>query len=352
MFVFVCFVEEEEEENDLQNRSLTPYPFVCPEFWQHYNYLKEFHDWHTGAVHLQQQSQSDITPVNSTHVAHVLNTIDEEEAIEDDKLYKTAEAASNGKRNASNSECEVTVTITLPTKKEAMTRQLERETENSPVDFWQQINGGGREDQAAATSAETTTEESCNGSSSEDETPAYYLLDKSVGDGHHSKRDKDADSGITTLSVDVSRQASEKKVYHGSKKYKRTCTHSRLFDFLQHDDGGCNGKLQQSSSSTGGVDVPSSCTSGYSSAATTPSTSSVGCRGKYESDSGQMEYDNYYKSWEHACPYFGYDILPSKAFKTIQQQQQQQQGDGTVQVKPSTTVKFKCPKIPIAENES
>lgn len=349
MFVFVCFVEE--EENDLQNRSLTPYPFVCPEFWQHYNYLKEFHDRHTGAVHLPQLPlQSDITPANSAYVAHVLNTIDEEEAAEDDKLYKTAEATSDGKPNASYSECEVTVTITLPAKKdEAMTRRPEGEAENSPVDFWQQINDGGREDRAATSSAETSTEESCSESSPEDETPAYYLLDASAVDGgHRGKGEEDADSdNITTLSADVGQRASE-TACRSSKKYKRTCTHSRLFDFLQHDDGG-NDKLQ-SSSSTGGLDMPSSCTSGYSSAATTPSTSSIGCRGKYEWDSGQMEYDSYYKSWEYACPYFGYDILPSKAFKTIQQRQQ---GDGdTVQAKPSTTVKFKCPKIPTAENES
>lgn len=188
---------------------------------------------------------------------------------------------------------------------------------------------------------------------------AVYLLDVVIGerDGGRRKSEEDADSGITTWSADISRQISEKDVQNvgggvietAAKKYQRTGTHSRLFDFLQRDDygggaaaGGPNKPLQLSAT----ADLPSSCTSGYSSAATTPTTPSVsgGIRGRYESDTARAEYDSYYNSWEYACPYFGYDILPSKAFKTIAQQQQQGQ-------RPVST-KFKCPKIPTGQNKS
>lgn len=475
-FFFLFYFVEEDEENDLQNRSLTPYPFLCPEFWEHYNYLKEFHDLHTGAFHLQQQHQVQIsvTSADATYTAHVLNTIAEEAAEED----KSAAFAIDEKDNKSDSECEVTVTVTLPTRKVEM-NIVEEQTSNSPIDFWQQINDDGDEpalkertdtaetsegegsskssassdsvsyyedevevvafakslsttssdddnesseatdvdaseksspstfsdesdpsediavcdasEKSSSTSEVTTsdadeTSSDSGDSSEENATPspqsdsshkfakdqavtvrpstppssAVYLLEVVIGegDGGRRKSEEDADSGITTWSADISRQISEKDVQNvggggvietAAKKYQRTGTHSRLFDFLQRDDyssgaaasGPNNNKSLQLSAT---ADLPSSCTSGYSSAATTPTTPSVsGIRGRYESDTARAEYDSYYNSWEYACPYFGYDILPSKAFKTIAQQQQQGQGPASI--------KFKCPKIPTGQNK-
>lgn len=403
IFVLFCFVEE-EDENDLQNRSLTPYPFLCPEFWQHYNYLMEFHDRHTNRKQEQQPSQEMratpnrvITPaadvaqhlyaadVMQSYTAHVLNTIDEEESAEDDN--RPCKAAGTDK---SDSENEVTVMITLPAKMAAGAGRGTAETTDSPVDFWQQINedededGGGRDEATAATTvaddrdatsttsdgdscSEDSSESSCEDSCklSDDGSAASSCLEdaksstscsedaksSSSADGaappqvsgedaglrgdnvvQRRKSEEDVDSGVTALSTDISRQPSEKDV-RVTKKYQRTCTHSRLFDFLQRDDG-CGNRLLQLQS----ADMLSSCTSGYSSAATTPTMPSSVCKNKYESESARTEYDSYYQSWEYACPYFGYDIMPSKAFKTIMQGG----GGGT---SPSTKTKFKCPKI-------
>lgn len=445
-FVCFCFVEE-EEENDSQNRSLTPNSFVCSEFWQHYQYLMEFHDRHTSAQQQQyfqfqqsqpqqkqqlereqqfQQQQAQRTSANAaSHIAHVLNTIDEEEASEEDKPCKTATEVDGRETGSSDSECEVTVTITLPPKKSAASAANavdEGTMENSPVDFWQQINdddatGGGR-DERVATSGTSASETSGSGTSTSEtsvsemsasETSASEMSssetsvsemsasetrnsdeDKSSEDGDRNesasvtlqevpvsetdkpdvattrsggtacfldvtsrrKSEEDADSGITTLSADISLQASEKDVPSGgggSKKYKRTCTHSRLFDFLQLDGSGAGDDHNNNKSTT--IDMPWS-TSGYSSAATTPSTppTAVGCKSnRYESDSGRAEYDSYYNSWELACPYFGYDILPSKAFKAIAQQS----GSAAATSPFKSSIKLKCPKIPIvSENES
>jgi len=426
-----CFVEE--EENALQNQSLTSYPLVYPEFWQHYYYLKKFHDLHTSNMdyfqyqqqQYQQQMQRFFTSADVDYVAHVLNTIDEEENFEDDKTWKMAIPTERIENVSSDSEYEIIKTITLPTKKADVNNCAEKKLAvkiNSPVDFWQQINkDSGRNNSTEAVvlhemstslfemseasmietyslnsdvssedneqekivelvESEATTSTSETSVSNrkqffEDEgreeplkivvpkrsrlvvktsvsdsdvltkdvitpTSSTYMLDVT----NHRKSEEDADSGITTLSADINQQTSEKDVNSGgsTKKYQRTCTHSRLFDFLQQDDynneNSSNKKLM--------MDMLWS-TSGYSSAATTPSTSSVGYRSnRYESDTARIEYDNYYNSWEHACPYFGYDILPSKAFKTIVQQQ-----NGSMAVKPST--KFKCPKIPISrENET
>ncbi|XP_025415003.1 uncharacterized protein LOC112686790 isoform X3 [Sipha flava] len=428
--------QNNEEEYDLQNRSLTPYSFLSPEFWQHYNYLKEFHDWHTGAYQLQQQPpqlqqkqqqqlqnlqhllqvEKNVTQTDTAYIAHVLNTIDEEEACAEDE-YKPNQAttlSSDCIENASDSECEVTVTITLPTKKAELKDRVV-DIVDSPVDFWQQINDEGTaaisengsehysvdirqsqpsdggeacvsnavavadsrcasgsqsceyekrlptsDDQPCAVDAADTSasdDDDDEGSeSSEDATrsppgddqPSYAVPVSVPTDVSHQRRnEEDADSGITGSSVNVTRQISEKDVNSRSIKYQRTCTHSRLFDFLHHDDGTKSNnsnnnsnklllQLQQSSTTA-------SCTSGYSSAATTPSTPSVGSKSRYESDLSRAEYDSYYKSWEYACPYFGYDILPSKAFKTLLQR------DGFAV---TAAAKFKCPKIPAEENES
>lgn len=298
-----------------------------------------------------------------THTAHVLNTIDEEETAEDDKPCGPVTAIS-GRGNGSDSECEVTVTIKLPTKKKNGADKTEKETittADSPVDFWQQINDGVA-GLAVAAEDQHTVAESCASSSStasdselsedialKSPSDAAYRLNVTVNDCKvWRSKSEDADSGITTSSVDFNGtpQTSEMDMNSGdggsnAKKYQRTCTHSRLFDFLQDDDS------KQSLQLTAATEVPvqSSCTSGYSSAATTPTTP-YAVKGRYESDSNRTEYDNYYKSWEYACPYFGYDILPSKAFKTIAVH------GGCSSTVTNSAVKFKCPKIPIEKNGS
>lgn len=363
VFVFlVCFYYYfvEEEENDLQNRSLTPYPFVCPEFWRHYNYLKAFHDWHTGAVYPQQEQQQQRPDVDSAaaddaYTAHVLNTIDEEGTVEDDKSWKTA-AATDGKDDGNDAECEVTVTVTLPwTAKKTVTCRpaAAAEGEASPVDFWRQINDDeGREVSTTSTNSDDESTSSEDRATTPLGDAAAVVVATAVGRGKNDE--KDVDSGISaTVSADISRQTSEKDVQgRGQKTYKRTCTHSRLFDFLQDDDNDDDDDECRNDD----IDKPpsSSATSGYSSAATTPSA-----RAKYESDSGRTEYDSYYKSWEYACPYFGYDILPSKAFKAIVAQQQQllherrdDRDDFARSSSAAAAIKFKCPKIPAGEDES
>lgn len=471
IFVFLfCFVEEEEQQqqqNDLQNlQSHTPYPFICPEFWQHYNYLKEFHDWHcTGSEsvtdqqvyhedyqqqqyhhHPQQQQQykqqqstiqqsvqtgvASAADTTAAYAGHVLNTIAEEEAADDENV------CSPHGNDSDSSECEVTVTVTLPSKKAAAVTMVggavqERAKTSSPVDFWQQINDG------EGVPADTSTSDSDDECSDDEEPssvvcqpenllqkpsgaacPTENLLpkpsgvvcqpenllqkpsgvvcqpenllqkpsdaacppdDEEVGDCRQpsDREDDDADSGITTTSsADVaSRPTSDRDVIGsgriggvGSKKYQRTCTHSRLFDFLQRDDDddaddddgadSSNGADSMSNGTDGRNKPPQSCTSGYSSAATTPSTpSAVGRSRTYESDLARTEYDSYYKSWEYACPYFGYDILPSKAFKTIATRLQGGGGPVAACKSPTTaavgtTTRFKCPKIPNGEDGS
>ncbi|XP_060877414.1 uncharacterized protein LOC132950167 isoform X10 [Metopolophium dirhodum] len=439
--------EQQQQQNDLQNlQSHTPYPFLCPEFWQHYNYLKEFHDWHcTGSESVtdqqqyhedhqqqqyhhqhQQQQQSTIQQSVQTGVAsvadttaaytgHVLNTIAEEEVADDEN------DCSPYADDTDSSECEVTVTVTLPSKKAAAETMVgeavqERAKASSPVDFWQQINDG------AGVPADTSTSDSDDECSGDEEPsgvvcqpenllqmpsvvacPTENLLhkplgvvcqpenllqkpsdDEAVGDCHQpsDREDDDADSGITTTSsADMaSRPTSAKDVNGsgriggvgvGSKKYQRTCTHSRLFDFLQRDDDddddaadnddgadSCSNGADSSNGTDGKNKPPQSCTSGYSSAATTPSTpSAVGRSRTYESDLARTEYDSYYKSWEYACPYFGYDILPSKAFKTIATRLQGGGGPVAACKSPTTaaagtTTRFKCPKIPNGEDGS
>ncbi|XP_060835966.1 uncharacterized protein LOC132918615 isoform X3 [Rhopalosiphum padi] len=402
--------EEEQQQNDLQNlQSHTPYPFLCPEFWEHYNYLKEFHDWHcTGSAFVidqqQQQQQQQFTlqqpvqtgvasAVDSTvYAGHVLNTIAEEEAAEDEIACSPCRVPDSD--DSDSSQCEVTVTVTLPPKRAATEMTVSGELQegvsaSSPVDFWQQINNDSA-DGSANTASTSDSDDGC----SNDEKPSDAVClpenlpekslgannclfdDDAVGDCRQpSDRDDDADSGIitTTSSADTaSRPTSDKDTVGGgrtggvsSKKYQRTCTHSRLFDFLQRndDDDDDNDDVDGADFSKGGTDgrnkpppppLSLSCTSGYSSAATTPSTPSIVGRSRtYESDSARTEYDSYYKSWEYACPYFGYDILPSKAFKTIATQLQGG-GGSAADCKPTTTTttKFKCPKIPTEKDES
>lgn len=310
--------------------------------------------------HTLQNNDVTVTlPTETTHVAHVLNTIDEEETAEDDKPREPVTAVV-GKEDGSDSECEVTVTIKLPLKKVNGANKTEKEMNakfDSPVDFWQQINDGAAglaaEDHQEASNTCTLSSTASGSESSEDATTlqppsdSAYRLNAAVSECElwHSKSE-DADSGITTSSTDFNGtlQTSEMDVNNrdggsNAKKYQRTCTHSRLFTFLQDDD-------KQSLQSTVATEMPvqSSCTSGYSSAATTPITPSA-VRGKYESDSNRTEYDNYYKSWEYACPYFGYDILPSKAFKTILH-------GSCSSIANNAAVKFKCPKISIEKNGS
>lgn len=431
-FVFFFVEEEEEQQNDLQNlQSHTPYPFLCPEFWQHYNYLKEFHDWHcTGSAsmidqqqyhedhqqqqqyyhHQQHQQQSTIqqsvqigvvsaADTTAVYAGHVLNTIAEEEVADDENV------CTPYGDDTDSSECEVTVTVTLPPKKapvETMAGEAvqERAKASSPVDFWQQINDGADVPADASTSSsddECSDDEEPSGAACPTENllqkpsgvvcqPGNLLQkpsdaacpqdDEAVGDCRQpsDREDDDADSGITTTSsADMaSRPTSDKDVIGsgsirgvgvgvGSKKYQRTCTHSRLFDFLQRDDDD-DADDDDGADSSNGTDVrnkpPQSCTSGYSSLATTPSTpSAVGRSRTYESDLARTEYDSYYKSWEYACPYFGYDILPSKAFKTIATRLQGGGGPAAACKSPTTaaagtTTRFKCPKIPAEEDES
>ncbi|XP_015379039.1 PREDICTED: uncharacterized protein LOC107173150 isoform X3 [Diuraphis noxia] len=399
--------EEEQQQNDLLNlQSHTPYPFLCPEFWQHYNYLKEFHDLHcagSASVTDQQQYQhqqkqqhhhqyqqqqlvqtgvaSAADSINAAYAGHVLNTIAEEEPANDENVSSPFDGDTD------TSECEVTVTVTLPLKKvviETM-EQEEQVSTSSPVDFWQQINDG------AGGPADTSTSDNVNECSDHEEPSAVVcqtesLLqkpsgaacppdDQAVGDLQSTDReDDDADSGITTTSsADMTSRPSFDKdvigggrsggVSVGSKKYQRTCTHSRLFDFLQRDDDDDAYDDDGADSSNVISDMrnkpPQSCTSGYSSAATTPSTPSVVGRSRtYESDLARTEYDSYYKSWEYACPYFGYDILPSKAFKTIATRLQNSDGPVATCKSPTTTAagtittRFKCPKIPAGEDGS
>ncbi|XP_025193742.1 uncharacterized protein LOC112593533 isoform X3 [Melanaphis sacchari] len=393
---------EKEQQNDLQNlQSHTPYPFLCPEFWEHYNYLKKFHDWHcTGSASIDQQQQQQFTlqqsvqtsiasaADNAVYTGHVLNTIAEEEVADDEIISSPCYVPDND--DTDSSECEVTVTVTLPLKKATTDITVSEELQkgasaSSPVDFWQQINNDG----AAGGSTDTTsTSDSDDGCSDDEKLSSAVclpenLLEKplsadclpdgeAVGDCRQPlDRDDDADSGIitTTSSADMaSQRTSDKDTIIsgrtggvGSKKYQRTCTHSRLFDFLQsNDDDNDDDNGADFSNVTDAINKPPppplslSCTSGYSSAATTPSTPSVVGRSRiYESDSARTEYDSYYKSWEYACPYFGYDILPSKAFKTIATQLQR--SDGSVadfKVPSTTTTKFKCPKIPTGKDES
>lgn len=398
--VCFCFVEE-EEEYDFQNKSLTPYPITCPEFWQHYKYLKEYHDQHNGADSLQQkfqrrhqkQQQQDQKQFqqqqrqqtepqqqhheNVVYTAHVLNNIDEEESSEEDKpcndVASAVQVMTDGRETSwscCDTECEVTVTITLPSKKPATSVAEgvgEEMAGGSPVDFWLQINGSDERAESALAvgqSSKNSKREAAvpekSTSAPGSDTPGYVpataaapratacLLDVS---SRQKSCEEDADSGITTLSADVSPLASEKDANGsggGSKKYKRTCTHSRLFDFLLLDDccdGGGGDKMPLQT-----MDAP---WSGYSSAATTPSSPYAGCKNSsYESDTARGEYDSYYDSWENAChPYVGYDILPSKAFKTIAQLQKY--GPAAAAVSRQTPTKFKCPKVPVArENNS
>jgi len=415
IFVFLfCFVEEEEQQqqqNDLQNlQSHTPYPFLCPEFWQHYNYLKEFHDWHcTGSAsvidqqqyHQQQQftiqqpvqtdvgSAVDTIAAAAAYAGHVLNTIAEEEAVDDENV------CSPYGNDTDSSECEVTVTVTLPLKKAAAETIAggavqEQATASSPVDFWQQINDGAGAQAVSAVSAVLTSDndDECSllqkpsGVVCEPENLLQKQSDNAcppndevVSDCRQpsDREDDDADSGITTTSSaematrptsdkDVVGSGRSRVVAVSSKKYQRTCTHSRLFDFLQRDDDDDTDD-DDGADSSNGTDLrnkpPQSCTSGYSSAATTPSTpSAVGRSRTYESDLARTEYDSYYKSWEYACPYFGYDILPSKAFKTIATRLQGGGGpvaackSPTTATAAGTTTRFKCPKIPTSEDGS
>lgn len=334
-----------------------------------------------------------------------MNTIDEEETTEDDKCWRVQQSTAT--TDGSDSECEVSVTIVLPTKRTETTDGVRVETKeaeealDSPVDFWQQINDNDcsakrheevvvsvspPEDVTAAApdskpsedaltsgsdseSSEDATTSDSDGESSGEATPSQSTLpaqdnytvcppdaEAAIVDDRKRRIEEDADSGITSSSVDVSRQASEKEMKGSkSKKYQRTCTHSRLFDFLLDDDdeGGTTdtktSHLQSANTSVTDLLQLSSCTSGYSSAATTPSSPSGGGRGRtYESDSARLEYDSYYKSWDDACPYFGYDILPSKAFKTLTHHHQQAGSPASALV----ARKFKCPKIPDRENES
>jgi len=283
------------------------------------------------------------------------------------------------------------VTVTLPLKRAAAEMTVSEELQegvsaSSPVDFWQQINNDD-----ADGSANTASTSDSNGGCSNDEKLSgavslpEKLLEKSLGANclpddeaigdcrQPSDRDDDADSGIITItsSADTaSRPNLDKDTIGGgrtrgvvgSKKYQRTCTHSRLFDFLQHNDDDDDDNVDGAdfSNDTDAKNEPPppplslSYTSGYSSAATTPSTPSIVGRSRnYESDSARTEYDSYYKSWEYACPYFGYDILPSKAFKTIATQLQGG-GGSAVNCKSTTTTttKFKCPKIPTEKDES
>lgn len=402
--VCFCFVEE-EEEYDSQNKSLTPYPITCPEFWQHYKYLKEFHDQHTGADCLhqkfqrlqqeqqqqdqqqfqqQQRQQTEQQQQNEdvVYTAHALNTIDEEECSEEDKPCNDVASAvrvmTDGRETSwscCDTECEVTVTITLPSKKPASSVAEgagEETTGGSPVDFWLQINGSGKRAESASAGGQSSKnsereaavpEKSATApENSGSDTPGYVTATPATPratacsldvSSRQRSCEEDADSGITTLSADVSPLASEKDANGGggggSKKYQRTCTHSRLFDFLLLDDrsdGGGGDKMPLQT-----MDAP---WSGYSSAATTPSSPSAGCKNssfRYESNTARGEYDSYYDSWENAChPYVGYDVLPSKAFKTIAQWQKY--GPTAAAVSRQAPTKFKCPKVSVAgEND-
>ncbi|XP_050056020.1 uncharacterized protein LOC114125536 isoform X6 [Aphis gossypii] len=411
--------EEEEQQNDLQNlQSHTPYPFLCPEFWEHYNYLKKFHDWHcTGSTFandqqqqqqqlqqqqqqqqftLQQSVQTGVTSVadSTVYAGHVLNTITEEEATEDEIVCSPC--CVQDSNDSDSGQCEVTVTVTLPPKRATTKIKVSEELQedasaSSPVDFWQQINN----DCAGGSADSTFTSDSDDGCLDDEKPSSAVCLpenllkkaldadclpdDEAVGDCRQpSDRDDDADSGIitTTSSADMANRPTSDKDTIGaggrtenvrSKKYQRTCTHSRLFDFLQHNDDDDNDDNDNDDDDDGadfsnGTDVRNkpppplslSCTSGYSSVATTPSTPSlIGRSRTYESDSSRTEYDSYYKSWEYACPYFGYDILPSKAFKTIATRLQGSDGSVADYKSPTTTTtKFKCPKIPTEKDES
>lgn len=320
----------------------------------------------------------------AAYVGHVLNTIAEEEVADDENIM-TSPLDGDG---TDSSECELTVTVKLPLKRATAEAMAAVEASvSSPVDFWQQIN----DDPAEASTPPSDSDDGCSG----DENPSGAAClpknppqkpsgaaclsdnddedddddddddDENDDDEDENENDdveEDDDSGITTTSSVAeipSRLTSDREVAIGgggggrnSKKYQRTCTHSRLFDFLRRDDDDDDDDEDDGADSCSNVTdggnklrtQPSSCTSGYSSAATTPSTPSAAGRSRtYESDSARTEYDSYYKSWEYACPYFGYDILPSKAFKTI--------------CKPptttaATTTKFKCPKIPAGEHGS
>lgn len=333
LFLFFVFVFVEED--DLQNRSFTPCSFIYPEFWQHYEYLQAYHDKHAGRVDQpqQQEQQQRQQLADDVCVTRVLSTVDELQGSGCDVRPRFRITAGGDERigsdDSSSADCEVSVTITLPIKKSVAPSAAVEETATagSPVDFWLRINDCGEQDKPAASTSDS-------GEPSED-VAVTEAVDRCPPDDVPGRRrsDEDVDSGITAMSADVSLQASEKDVNGGgSRKYKRTCTHSRLYDFLQSNDCDDGHKL-----SAAAADVSWS-TSGYSSAATTPSSPSAagGKPNRYESDTAHAEYDSYYSSWEYACPYFGYDILPSKAFKTIEQPHN------------GSPIKFKCPKIPIA----
>lgn len=381
----------------------------------HEDHQQQYHHHQQQQQYKQQQSTiqqsvqigvGSAADTTAVYAGHVLNTIAEEEAADDENVCLPYGDDTD------SSECEVTVTVTLPPKKasvETMASEAlqEQAKASSPVDFWQQINDG------ADVPADTSTSGS-DDECSDDEEPSgaacstenllqkpsdivcqpekENLLqkpsdvacspdDEAVGDCSQPSdhEDDDADSGITTTSSAdmVNRPTSNKDAIGSgrtggvsSKKYQRTCTHSRLFDFLQrdddddadNDDDDDGGDSSNGADSSNGTDVrnkpPQSCTSGYSSAATTPSTpSAVGRSRTYESDLARTEYDSYYKSWEYACPYFGYDILPSKAFKTIATRLQGSGGPMAACKSPTTaaagtTTRFKCPKIPAGEDGS
>ncbi|XP_050536096.1 probable global transcription activator SNF2L2 isoform X2 [Daktulosphaira vitifoliae] len=340
---------EKEDENS-RILSLAPYPYPSNEYWQHYKNFKKFHEQNI-IENLQDLPSLSL----DTHIPHALNTINEEESVvkSTDKfkdkeqstetenknrcVIKVKEENKRENEDVVDADCEVTVTITLP-KKTALKKTEDKLNSNcnsskSPVDFWQQINDESytqdKETISECTSEKEQLKQNADyhvdvSDSESEESPNYLLLD--VKDHLVPKLGSDdGDSGITS---DISRQTSEKEM-NGPKKYQRSCTHSRLMSFLQDDDV----DEEQNTPTTYSTRVH---TSGYSSMATTPNTPSV--HNGYRTM--KTEYEDYYKSWEFECPYEGYDIIPSKAFKAIQ----------GVSVK--TSAKFKCPKIPIDRQEN
>ncbi|XP_050429302.1 probable global transcription activator SNF2L2 isoform X2 [Adelges cooleyi] len=324
----------EEENQEVKSRKL---PLLAPYFYSFGGFchlkssLQEFYEHEP-----KNKIDLSLCPTSplGEHEAHMLNTIDEEDVTvnEKSKEKKLDENRDKGnqvsakkeknKNRIAETDCEITVTITLPKMKTTGNKSVNaKAVRESPVDFWRQIN----DDRSAVKpqgeqqhNIASVNQDVISFSETEDDaSPSYLLLD--VKDHDLRRKSEDADSGITS---DISHQTSEKDV-SGPKKYHRTCTHSRLFDFLREDDVADD------------MQITPMTASGYSSTATTPSTPALtSVHNANRTDSG-TEYDDYYKSWEFTCPYDGYDILPSKAFKTIQ----------GASVK--TTTKFKCPKIPI-----
>lgn len=343
------------------------------DFWQQINDDDELEKKETIATDAAETSESKLYDKDSESVSSTMADSVSYENVAIDAYSKSLSVCFDNTESSEDVDTDVS-------EKSSLTSSVDSESSEDAAVFDESEKSSSMSDTAIDDDADVTSE--ISESSEEDVTPspsqsdngctsakdamlrplsqtssAMYLLDVMISerDGRRRKNEEDADSGITTWSADISRQISEKDVQNGigggiagttAKKYRRTGTHSRLFDFLQRDDyngsaatGGIINKSLQLSTT---VDLPSSCTSGYSSAATTPTTPSVsGARGRYESDSARAEYDSYYNSWEYACPYFGYDILPSKAFKTIAQQQGR-----------SSTAIIKCPKIPTGENKS